>query len=185
MALDRFFLNRKDSVLLIVDIQERLASKMGERQKVVTNCLHLIEAQKLLNLPVVVTEQYTKGLGPTISEIRESLHAYDPLEKITFSCCKEHAILKRMASTGRGQIIITGMETHICILQTSLDLLKEGYSVHLANDAVCSRTFDNYSTGIELMRDAGVVITCTETILFQLLEKAGSEEFKVISKRIK
>ena len=107
------------------------------------------------------------------------------VEKITFNACKEPEFIEKISSSGRNKIILTGMEAHICVLQTCLGLLEAGYSVNVANDAVCSRKTDNYMTGIEFMRDAGAVITSTETILFQLLEKAGTEEFRNISKRIK
>ncbi len=185
MNLNNFFLHKQDTILVIIDIQERLAAAMGERQAVIANCLHLINAAGLLQIPVLITEQYPKGLGPTVNEIKEALQAYGLMEKIAFNCCEEPDFLNKIASSGRNKIILTGMETHICVLQTCLGLLKEGYSVHVANDAVCSRKSENHKTALEFMRDAGAVITCTETVLFQLLEKAGTEEFKIISKRIK
>lgn len=183
--MDNFFLGKNDAVLLIVDIQERLASVMGERQMVVDNCLHLIELAKLLKIPIVLTEQYPKGIGPTVPEIRNALPLYGPLEKLTFNCCEGPGFLDTLNSLGRKKIILTGMETHICVLQTCIGLLKEGFNVHIVMDAVCSRAKENWKTGIEFMRDAGAVITCTETVLFQLLKVAGTEEFKVISKRIR
>ncbi len=183
--MDKYFLEKNDGVLVIVDIQERLAAVMSERKKVVDNCLHLIELARLLDIPVILNEQYPKGLGPTVSEIREALQRYEPLEKITFSCCKGPAFPERLAGTERKKIILVGMETHVCVLQTCIGLLKEGYAVHAVSDAICSRTKDSYQTAIEFMRDAGAVISCTETVLFQLLEKAGTEEFKIISRRIK
>jgi nicotinamidase-related amidase len=183
--MDKFLLNRADVVLVIIDIQERLANVMTDREKVVQNCLHLIESSKTLNIPILLNEQYPKGLGPTVPEIRESLHSYEPLEKVTFSCCTGGSFIQRLSETGRKKVIVAGMETHVCVLQTCIDLIRAGYIVHIAGDAICSRTVENYRTGIEFMRDAGAVITCTETILFQLLEKAGTEEFRIISKRIK
>lgn len=183
--MDKFFLDKDEAVLVIVDIQERLATVMEKRQKVIDNCLHLIEAAKLLHIPIILTEQYPKGIGHTVKEIREALPFYEPLEKITFGCCKGPSFLESLSSTGRKKIILAGMETHVCVLQTCIGLLREGYAVHAVMDAVCSRTEDNFVTGIEFMRGAGAVITCTETALFQLLEKAGTEEFKIISKRIK
>ncbi|MBI5674337.1 MAG: hydrolase [Nitrospirae bacterium] len=183
--MDKFILDKDNSVLVIVDIQEKLAVVMKQKEKVVNNCLHLIEAAKLLNIPVIVTEQYPKGLGHTINEIKEALPSYEPLEKVTFDCCKGNGFLENVASLKRNQVILTGMETHVCVLQTCLSLLKEKYLVHLVSDAICSRKKDDYLTGMELMRDAGAVITCAETVLFQLLEKAGTPEFKTISKRIK
>jgi nicotinamidase-related amidase len=183
--MDKFFITRNDAVLVIVDIQDRLAVVMKEREKVVNNCLHLIEAARLLGISVVLTEQYPKGLGPTINEIKEALQLYNPIEKITFNCCREPSFLKTLSSSGKKKVILTGMETHVCVLQTCVGLLKEDYDVHVVSDAVCSRTKDNFKAGIDLMRDAGAVITSTETVLFQLLEKAGTDEFRAISKRIK
>ncbi len=185
MKLNKFFLHESDAILVIVDIQERLASAMNEKPKVIANCLHLINIAELFQIPVFITEQYPKGLGSTVTEIKEALQTYGPMEKITFNCCKGPDFLNRIVSSGRKKIILTGMETHICVLQTCLGLIQEGYFVHIVNDAVCSRKHENYMTAIEFMRDAGAIITCTETILFQLLEKAGTEEFKIISKRIK
>lgn len=185
VAMDKFFLNRDNALLLIVDVQERLAVVMREREKVAANTIHIVEAAKLLNIPALLTEQYPKGLGPTVTEIRDALNPYNPIEKITFNCCGEPVFMERIRDIGRKKIILTGMETHVCVLQTCLGLLEESYDVHVVKDAVCSRHKDNFKTGIEFMRDAGAVITCTETVLFQLLEKAGTEEFRTISKRIK
>lgn len=184
--MDRFFLRRDESVLVIIDIQERLAAAMKEREKVITNTLHLTEAARLLQIPLIVTEQYPKGLGPTVKEIRDSLvDNYMPIEKITFSCCGDNTFIDSLKGIGRKRVIICGMETHVCVLQTCLDLLKENFFVHVVKDAVCSRSEDNFMTGIDLMRDAGAVITSTETVLFQLLKRAGTEEFKAISRIIK
>jgi nicotinamidase-related amidase len=183
--MHKLFLNRDEAVLVIVDIQERLAAVMNERKRVVDNCLHLIELAKLLKIPVILNEQYPKGLGPTVSEIRETLQPYEPIEKLSFSCCKGPLFMERLKETGRKKVILAGMETHVCVLQTCLGLAEAGYTVHVVNDAICSRTKENFKTAIEFMRDAGAAITCTETVLFQLLEKAGTEEFKIISKRIK
>ena len=138
-----------------------------------------------MDIPLLITEQYPKGLGPTIPEIKDVIPSYAPIEKISFSCCGEPFFLEAVQVTGRQQVVLAGMETHVCVLQTCLDLLKEGFDVHVVSDAVCSRTEQNYRAGLEFMRDAGAVISCTETVLFQLLEKAGTEPFKIISKRIK
>ncbi len=185
--MEKFILDKNKAVLVVVDIQERLVPAMSEKQKVkvTDNCIHLIEAAKLLDIPVVVTEQYPKGLGPTISDIKDVLPDYEPLEKVTFDCCRGEGFLEKMSSLDKKQIILTGMETHVCVLQTCLSLLKECYTVHLVSNAVCSRKKEDYLASRELMRDAGAVVTCTETVLFQLLEKAGTPEFKAISKRIK
>ena len=183
--MDKFLLDKNDVVLVFVDIQERLAAVMADRQRVVDNCLHLIEVAKLLDIPVLLNEQYPKGLGPTVNEIREAVQPYEPLEKLTFSCCRGGSFLEALETSGRKKVILAGMETHVCVLQTVIDLLKAGYPVQVVKDATCSRTQDNFTTATEFLRDAGAVITCTETVLFQLLEKAGTDEFKAISKRIK
>ncbi len=185
MTLDKFELNKEEAVLLIVDIQEKLAAVMKERERVVKNNLHLIELAKMIGMPVMVTEQYPKGLGKTVPEIREALPSYHPVEKMTFNCCDEPVFLRDVKGHGRRTVILTGMETHICVLQTCIGLLKSGITVHVVRDAVCSRTKENWKTGIEFMRDGGAVVTGTETALFQLLKKAGTEEFKKISQRIK
>jgi len=183
--VERFQLTRDDAALLVVDIQERLAAVMKYREPVTANVLHLIEAAKLMGLPVIVTEQYPKGLGHTTEEVRVALPSYNPVEKTSFSCCGEPKFLEAIKAAGRKKFIVVGMETHVCVLQTTLDLLKSGYGIHLAADAVCSRFKQNHLLGIEYLRDAGAVITSTETVLFQLLQQAGTEEFKTISKRIK
>jgi len=183
--LDKFILNKDNSILVIVDMQDKLAAVMDQKEKVILNTLHLIETAKLFYVPMVITEQYPKGLGHTIYDIKEALPVYQPFEKATFDCCKEEGFLRKLKSLKRTHIILVGMETHVCVLQTCLSLLKEKYTVHIVSDAVCSRRKDDYFTGREFMRDAGAVITCTETVLFQLLEKAGTPEFKMISNRIK
>jgi nicotinamidase-related amidase len=183
--MDKFFLEKHDAVLVIVDIQEKLAAVMSEREKVVNNCLHLLELCRLLDIPVMLNEQYPKGLGQTVPEIRNALVTYEPLEKIAFDCCKGDSFPARLAVTGRKKVLLAGMETHVCVLQTCIGLLNEGYAVHSVSDAICSRRKEDFETAREFMRDAGAVVTCTETVLFQLLERAGTEEFKVISKRIK
>ena len=183
--MDKYFLESSDSLLLIVDIQDKLAAVMKERAKVVKNNLLLIEVSKMLKIPVVVTEQYPKGLGRTVPEIRAVLSEYRPVEKMTFNCCSEPAFLSEIKKSNRKKIIITGMETHICVLQTTTGLLRDGFIPHVVQDAACSRTKENWKTGTEFMRDAGAAVTCTETVLFQLLGVAGTEEFRAVSRLIK
>jgi nicotinamidase-related amidase len=120
-----------------------------------------------------------------VPEIRAVLSEYRPVEKMTFNCCSEPAFLSEIKKPGRKKVIITGMETHICVLQTTTGLLRDGFIPHVVQDAVCSRTKENWKTGTEFMRDAGAVVTCTETALFQLLKVAGTEEFKAVSRMIK
>jgi nicotinamidase-related amidase len=180
-----FQLERDDAVLLVVDIQERLAVVMPERERVVANTGHLIAAAKLLGVPVLLTEQYPKGLGPTVPELRTALDPEPAIVKMTFDCCGEPAFAPALEQTGRSTLIVCGMEAHICVLQTVLGLLEAGLAVHVAADAVCSRSPENARIALELLRDAGAVVTCTETVLFQLLGRAGTPEFKTIQARIR
>ena len=183
--ISTFQLDRDDAVLLVVDIQERLAVVMADRERVVANTGHLIAAAKLLGVPVMLTEQYPKGLGPTVPELRAALDPAPAIVKMTFDCCGELAFAQALEQTGRSTVIVCGMEAHICVLQTVLGLLSTGLNVHVAADAVCSRRPENARTALELQRDAGAVITCTETVLFQLLGRAGTPEFKAIQARIR
>lgn len=185
MNLDRFLLDKNNAALLIIDVQERLAAVMDRKDQVVANILHLVELARLQNIPILVTEQYPKGLGKTVPEITSVLPAHVLVEKVAFNCCGESAFNDHIHRIGRKKLIVTGMETHICVLQTCLGLLQKGYDVHVAADAVCSRAKSNWRSGIEIIRDAGGVATNTETVLFQLLGVAGTDAFKKISQRIK
>jgi len=183
--MSKFTLHKDKSILMVIDIQDRLAQVMNNREAVITNTVNLIELAKIYKIPIVLTEQYPKGLGNTVKEIRDVLHEYKPYEKLAFDCCLEDSILSRIKDLSRSQIIVTGMETHICVLQTVTSLIANGYNVHLVSDAVCSRVEHNWKIGLEMTRDIGAVITSTEIALFQLLKVAGTEEFKFISKKIK
>jgi nicotinamidase-related amidase len=180
-----FSIDRRKAVLVVVDVQERLAAVMDERQKVIANCRRLVDGAAILGVPAIVTEQYPKGLGPTEEELRGALSSEPPVTKLSFSCCGEPAFMERLDALARRKVILCGMETHVCVLQTGLDLLREGFDVHLARDATCSRSRENRRTGIGMMRDAGAVITSTETVLFQLLREAGTAEFKAVSQLVK
>jgi len=183
--MSKFKINRRNSILIIIDIQDRLAAAMKDKDTMIANCVHLIEAAKIFDIPVIVTEQYPKGLGSTVPDIQSALTAYKPYEKAVFDCCGEISFVDRLKSLGRSHVILTGIEAHVCVLQTCLSLLVLGFHTHCIMDALCSRSRQNLVLGQELMRDAGAVITSTEAVLFQLLEKAGSPEFKMISDRIK
>jgi nicotinamidase-related amidase len=178
MDVAKFQLRREDAVLVVVDIQERLAAAMAERGRVEENAVRLVRLARLLGVPVLVTEQYPRGLGPTVAPLREHLGGLAPIEKLTFDCCGEPAFLAAVGATGRGTALLAGMEAHVCVLQTALGLLGQGAAVHVVADAVCSRDAANAATGLALVRDAGAVVTCTETAVFQLLGRAGTEEFK-------
>ncbi|MGQ9629657.1 MAG: hydrolase [bacterium] len=178
-------LKRDEALILVVDIQERLAAAMERKDDVIENVRKLIFSSKRLGLPIVVTEQYPKGLGPTVGPIKEALGEFFPVEKLDFSCCGVGGVREALRKLGRSQIVIVGMETHVCILQTALDLLGMGYRAYVPADAVCSRKEGDWRTALERMREAGVVVTTTEMAIFELLERAGTLEFKEISKILK
>jgi nicotinamidase-related amidase len=183
--LDKMRLKPSESVLIIVDVQERLASVMERREQVEAAIGVLIRTARLHDIPIIVTQQYTKGLGPTVDVLSSKLEGVDPLEKIYFSCCGEESFTRALDALGRRKVIITGMEAHICVLQTALDLIDAGYTVHLPWDAVCSRNDGNRDAAMRFLERAGAVITSTETAAFQILEKAGTKEFKEISSLLK
>ncbi|MDB4959661.1 MAG: isochorismatase hydrolase [Myxococcales bacterium] len=182
-------LSRSRAALLVVDIQERLMPAMPEavREQVVRNSAILIEAAHRLGLPIVVSAQYPKGLGPTVAPIEDALrdknpHRYDKLEFSAGDCDGFAAIAPKL---GRDQWIVCGMETHVCVYQTARGLVGRGYQVHVAADAVCSRTKANWRVGLGLIERAGGIVTSTEVCVFDLLGRAGSDEFKALSQAIK
>ncbi|NLJ99296.1 MAG: hydrolase [Tissierellia bacterium] len=182
--MDKFTLCREESLLLIIDIQERLAPAMKYEDKVIKNTNVLVSTANEMDIPIVVTEQYPKGLGPTVPEINDELNDAQRFEKILFSACTDQ-VIKALNKEQRKKIIVVGMETHVCVFQTVRDLLELGYEVFVVCDGVSSRFEENHRNGLDLMKDMGAVISNTETILFDLLKKAGTPEFKVLSRLIK
>jgi nicotinamidase-related amidase len=179
-------LRREDTALFVVDVQDKLMPFLFERERVVRNAVLLIEAAKVWGLPIVVTEQYPKGLGATLPEIQQALGAfYQPIEKLTFSGCGVPSAREAVQATDRKQWLIIGIESHVCVVQTVLDLLEMGLEVHVAADAVSSRAESNYRVGIERMRDAGAVITSAEMAIYEMLREAGTEEFRAILKLVR
>lgn len=182
------FLKREDTTLVVVDMQERLMSAMPEIESrlAVKNVKILLEAAGILGIPVHVTEQYPKGLGPTIAEIKESAgERFQPIEKVVFSCARSPEFMDALRDLGRSSVLLCGVETHVCVLQTAIDLVNDGYHVYVPADAVVSRKELDWEKGIELMDKAGATVGTTEAFLFQLLERAGTDEFKQISKLVR
>jgi nicotinamidase-related amidase len=174
----------EETVLLIIDLQEKLMKAMKDKDRVYKNTSLLLETAKQFDIPVIVTEQYPRGLGPTVAEVTEKLPEHTCVEKTSFSACTPD-FNQVLSQTKRRSIIIAGSETHICVFQTARDLVEDGFQVYVPRDAVCSRTDENYENGLELMKLAGAVITNTETIIFDLLKQAGTPPFKAISPLLK
>ena len=182
-----FITQASESVLVLIDIQERLMAAMpqGVRVRVVEQIKILITAANTLSVPVVVTEQYPKGLGHTEAELKNCLKEdVNIIEKTSFSCINADGFLTPIEESGRKQIILTGMETHICILQTALDLQQQGFQVFVVEDAVSSRAKTNQYNALQRMRNAGVIITTVESVIFEWLGDANHPEFKNLAKLI-
>jgi len=178
-------LERDHSCLLIVDVQERLAPVMSDPRRVLHNCTLLMRAAQRLQIPILVSEQYPKGLGPTMVDLRSYLPEEGALPKLHFSAAADEAILARLKSFDRGQVVIAGIETHVCVLQTAIDLKAKGFEVMVAADACASRRVESEQMGWSRMRQCGVELLSIEMVLFEWMHKAGTAEFKELSALIK
>ncbi len=189
--LDTLSPRREAACLVVVDVQENLARAMPADTfpRVTRNLVLLATAARTLGLPVLLTEQYPKGLGRTIGPVAEALAARgtppSPIEKLDFACTAVPAFREALAASGRRTVVLTGLESHVCVLQTALGLLESGYAVHVPADAVASRAAANRQVGLDLMSRAGAVVTSTETVVFQLLGRAGTPEFKALAPLVK
>lgn len=172
-------MSRDDTALLVVDMQERLLPSIRHRQRVIWNVRRLLDGARLLGLEFAATEQYPKGLGPTVAVLRERLGEVPA--KLTFSCGQCGEIFRRWAEHGRPKVLVAGVESHVCVQQTVLDLLGDGFRVYVAVDAVGSRFEIDYQTALRRMESAGATLTTTEAALFEWCEVAGTPEFKQIS----
>jgi len=177
-------LTRQNAVLMVVDVQGKLARLMHEADALFDHLSRLVRGAKVLGVPVLATEQNPAGLGPTVEEIRPLLPA-QPIPKTAFSCMGEPAVVEALEATGRPQVLLAGIETHICVYQTARDLLAGGREVHVAADAVSSRTPRNREVGLAKMQAAGAEITSVETALFEMLEAAEGPAFKRILEIVK
>ncbi len=178
-------LKRESTALLLIDIQEKILNVMQSREQVVINSIKLVKGFKVLNIPIFYTEQYPKGLGSTAEPILKELEGLSPIQKMSFSCFGAGNLFQRLKDNNVSQIVTAGIESHVCIQQTVLDLLANGFQVNVAADAVSSRNEMDYKISLERMRNHGAEITTAESILFELLELSGTDEFKAISKIIK
>ena len=178
-------LDRSRSAVVLIDVQERLFPYIHEHQRVLAKTDLLLTAAKLLGVPILLTEQNPRGLGPTIGEIRQVIPEVQPLAKMDFSCFPAPGFREGLASLQRDQVLLAGIESHVCVYQTAADLLELGYEVQVVTDAISSRTIENINIGLEKMRGMGASMTSTETALFELLKIAEGEKFKAIQNIIK
>ena len=178
-------IDRKKLALVIIDIQDKLYPSIHDKESVKENVIKLIEFSKILGIPIVLSEQYPRGLGETIQEIKDALPDYGPLEKNTFSCCGEGDFETRLLELGIETIAITGIECHVCVFQTTRDALARGYDVHVISDGVSSRTPENKKVGLDRVREMGAVISSTEMFMFEVMERAGTSEFKQVAPLLK
>jgi len=175
-------LERDDSVLIVIDVQDRLMPVISNREKIIHNIVRLLKFSKIIGLPVILTEQ--EKLGSTVSEIKKEIPDVTPITKSAFSCFFCNEFIEQIRQIGKKRLILTGVETHVCIAQTALLALPH-FVVHIVSDAVSSRTFENFTIGIERMRQSGAIITSTEMTIFELLKKAGTDEFRAALQLVK
>lgn len=178
-------LDINNSVLSIIDVQDRLVGMLKNSEEIAKNNMILSKTAKILGVPVIATEQYPQGLGSTIFEVRENIDPDKIFEKQTFSALDNENVENALTNLNRKNIILTGIESHICVYQSALALLEKGYNVYVVKNAVSSRKTKDYRTALELMRDYGAKLTCVETVLFELLKTSTHPNFKEIQALIK
>ena len=174
-------LHRDRSVVVIVDLQERLSQEVAHRDQTISAAAKLVEGARILGVPVLVTEHNARVFGPSVPEIGD----VEPISKLIFSCFQVEEFHKAIAAFPGKQLVLAGLESHICVCQTALDALVHGWQVHVVEDACSSRTTENHQVGVRKMERAGVVPATVETVLFEWMEKAGTDEFRKILPLIK
>jgi nicotinamidase-related amidase len=175
----------ENTVALIIDIQERLFPAMLEKEKLLKNCLTLIQGLAELNVPQVITQQYTKGLGETLEELKTAIPNFESIEKRDFSCCDEPVVAEKLKELNAKNIIISGIESHVCVLQTAVDLKDAGFNPIVVMDCVSSRTKENIELAKERFRFEGIMMVSYESILFELTRSSTDPAFRAISKLVK
>ena len=178
-------LERDRAALVVVDVQEAFRPAVLDFDRVARNVALLVQGARVLELPILVTEQYPKGLGHTVPEVARHLDSVEPIEKLCFSAAESGPFDTALGESGREQVLLCGLESHVCVSQTADDLLAAGREVHVARDAVTSRTAENRELGLHKMEHTGAVLTSVETALFELLRVAGTPEFKEIQRLVK
>lgn len=182
-------LDPASTVLLVVDVQERLSAAMppDALERLVRNTTILLEAAKILGVSVIASEQYPKGLGPTLPALAAKIAdaGATSMAKTTFDACSDLAIARALADRDARAVVVVGMESHVCVFQTARELVKRGYTTYVVADAVASRREENRALGLSLCEKAGAIVTGTETVCFDWLERAGTDAFKAVSKLVR
>lgn len=174
-----------NTIGLVIDIQERLVPAMLEFERLIKNCRILISGLNELSVPLVVTQQYTRGLGETVEDIKSVVSGFEYIEKRDFSCCGEPTFIEKLKDLAVKNIIICGIESHVCVLQTAVDLKEAGYNPIVVLDCVSSRTNENVKIALERFRFEGIMVSSYESILFELTKTSASPAFKAISNLVK
>lgn len=175
----------EDTALVLIDVQGKLAKIVHESEELLINLQRLVKGAQLLEIPILWLEQYPKGLGPTAEEIKQHLAEMSPIDKMTFSACKNEKFQDELQQLGKKSFLVAGIETHICVYQTASELLNDGNHVEVVVDGVSSRTSANKEIGLEKMKSLGASVTSVEMALYELMETAEHPKFKEISKLIK
>ncbi|MEJ2718930.1 MAG: hydrolase [Deltaproteobacteria bacterium] len=175
----------EDTILVIIDIQEKLTAAMHEKEALVENAVKMVKGAQILGLPILHTEQNPNGLGRTVPQLGELLKEAQPFSKLTFSCCGERPFVGELEKLGRHQILIGGIESHVCVYQSVVDLMDLGYEVEVITDMVSSRTRENKQIGLAKCEAYGAYLTSVETALFELLQVAEGDKFKQMLKVVK
>lgn len=178
-------LSRENTALIVIDVQERIANVMHEKEFLIDRLQRLIRGARVLEIPILLTEQYPKGLGATVNALRNVLDEYHPIEKIAFSCCNDEKFMAALEDLKCRNLLVCGIETHVCIYQTVMQLLEQEYHIEIVTDAVSSRHLYNKELALEKLRDYGADLTSVEMALFELQEIASGDRFKKISGIIK
>ena len=178
-------LEKHRTALVVVDVQESFRPLIHEMGLVLANCSRLIRFCDRLDVPVLVTEHYPRGLGGTVEELAALPRRYEPIEKISFSCAADHNFNSRLKSLHRDQIVLCGIEAHVCVYQTARDLLEAGYQVAVTADAVSSRQVSNRNLGLAYLRDIGAQVMTAEMVMFEILKVARTEDFQAVAAILK
>jgi nicotinamidase-related amidase len=178
-------LNLQETALVIIDVQGKLAQLMYEKERLFENLRKVIKGARVLGIPIIWLEQNPEGLGPTIPEVASLLNDMRPISKFSFSCCGDDRFVNALNLLNRKQVLLAGIEAHVCVYQTAADLVALGYEVQIVTDAVSSRTRENKEIGLQKTHEVGASLTSTETALFELLKKAKADRFKEVARIVK